>query len=171
MLKYIIYNLNMEEKMAADDTLIVGIRSKRGVINSILWIFQVLLALLYLNSGSLKVFQSIEYLSGRIFWITSVPEVLVRIIGICELLGAIGLILPAAIKVLPRLTTFAAIGITILMLLANIFHILRGELFVLPLTGILLLLTVLVAYGRLKIVPFNDKLYKRMRVCGNPRPE
>jgi putative oxidoreductase len=128
---------------------------KRSKLNIVLWIFQILLALLYLDAGFLKTFKPIQEIAPAIFWAPRLPEPLVRFIGISELLGAIGLILPAALKIFPQLTTLAAAGLTLVMLLANIYHISLGEFFVLPMTGILLFLLAFITYGRWKLSPFN----------------
>ena len=130
---------------------------KNSKLNIILWILQILLALVYLNAGFLKTFKSIQEIAPSIFWAPSVPEPLVRFIGISELLGAIGLVLPGAIKIGPQLTTLAAGGLTLIMLLANIFHISRGEFFILPMTGLLFLLLAFITYGRWKLFPFTTK--------------
>ncbi|MGA7162049.1 MAG: DoxX family protein [Bacteroidota bacterium] len=132
-------------------------RPKMSKINIVLWILQILLALLFLNAGFLKTFRPIQEIAPTIFWAPSLPEPLVRFIGVSELLGAIGLILPGVFKLLPQLTTFAAGGLTGIMLLANIFHISRGEFFVLPMTGILLLVSAFVAYGRWKLFPLKHR--------------
>jgi uncharacterized membrane protein YphA (DoxX/SURF4 family) len=128
---------------------------KRSKMNIALWILQALLALLFLNAGFLKAFKPIQEIAPTIFWAPLLPEPLVRFIGISELLGAIGLILPAALKIRPQLTTVAGAGLTLVMLMANIYHISRGELFVLPMTGILLLLLAFITYGRWKLIPFD----------------
>ena len=129
-------------------------QKKRSVLNIALWVLQVLLAILYLNAGFLKTFKPIQDIASQIFWAPRLPVLLVRFIGISELLGAMGLILPAALKIRPQLTTLAAAGLTIIMLLANIYHIAQGELFVLPMTGVLLVMAAFVAYGRWKLSPF-----------------
>ena len=130
---------------------------KKSKINVVLWILQILLALLYLNAGFLKTFRPIQEIAPSIFWAPSLPELLVRFIGISELLGAIGLILPGALKIRPQLTTLAAGGLTLIMLLANLFHISRGEFFILPMTGVLFLLLAFVTYGRWKLSPFTKR--------------
>jgi uncharacterized membrane protein YphA (DoxX/SURF4 family) len=130
-------------------------QKKRPKLNIALWVLQVLLALLYLDAGFLKTFKPIQDIAPTIFWVTRFPVPLVRFIGISELLGALGLILPAALKIRPQLTTIAATGLTLMMLLANIHHISRGEFFVLPMTGTLLILAAFVAYGRWKLSPFT----------------
>ena len=129
---------------------------KRSTINIVLWVLQILMALAYLNAGYLKTFRPIQEIAPTIFWVTSVPEPLVRFIGISELLGAIGLILPALLKIRPEFTTLAAAGLTVVMLLANIFHIVRGEYFVLPMTGIFFLVVAFIAYGRWKLSPITS---------------
>ncbi len=63
----------------------------------------------------------------NVAWFSAVPQGLFVFIGICEFLGGIGLILPAMTGVKPKLTPFAAIGLTLVMILAAIFHIVRGE--------------------------------------------
>ncbi|HKZ40168.1 MAG TPA: DoxX family protein [Candidatus Hodarchaeales archaeon] len=127
----------------------------RSKLNIALWILQVLLALLYLNAGFLKTFRPIQEIAPQIFWVTRLPEPLVRFIGICEILGAVGLILPAALKIRPQLATIAAAGLALIMLLANIHHIYYGDFFVLPMTVTLLSLAAFIAYGRWKLSPFT----------------
>jgi uncharacterized membrane protein YphA (DoxX/SURF4 family) len=60
-------------------------------------------------------------------WFSAVPQDLFIFIGVCEFLGGVGLILPAMTGVKPKLTTFAAFGLTLVMILAAVFHIVRGE--------------------------------------------
>ena len=78
-----------------------------------------------------------------------------RFIGVSELLGGIGLILPALLKIRSQLTTLAAAGLSVIMLLANFFHIIRGEFFALPITLILFALVAFIFYGRTRIVPLE----------------
>jgi putative oxidoreductase len=129
----------------------------RSTMNIVLWVLQGILALLFLNAGFLKTFRPIDEIAPTIFWVSSVPEPLVRFIGISELVGGIGLILPAAFKIRPELTTLAAAGLTAIMTGATIFHTVRGEFFVLPFTGILLALAAFITYGRWKLAPFIPK--------------
>ena len=129
----------------------------KSALNTVLWVMQALLALAFLNAGYLKTFRPIQEIAPTIFWAPLLPEPLVRFIGISELLGAIGLILPALLRIRPQLTTLAAAGLTLVMLLANIFHIARGEFVVLPMTGLFLLLLAFIAYGRWKWSPFTPK--------------
>ncbi|HXM41286.1 MAG TPA: DoxX family protein [Bryobacteraceae bacterium] len=60
-------------------------------------------------------------------WLSAVPQDLCIFIGICEFLGGVGPILPAIAGVEPKLAPIAAIGLTLVMILAAVFHIVRGE--------------------------------------------
>jgi len=132
-------------------------KPKGRVLNIVLWIVQALLALAYLTAGVQKTFLSFDKLVETIFWVAYVPHPLVRFIGISELLGAVGLIIPAATRIQPRLTTLAAVGLTLIMASATILHAVRGETIALPTTIILFLLDALVAYGRWKLSPISEK--------------
>jgi putative oxidoreductase len=120
-------------------------------------VLQVVLAAMYLMAGYQKAFGDLAVVVKSIFWVAYTPAPLVRFIGTCELLGAVGLILPAALKIRPQLTTLAAAGLSLIMLLANIMHIYRGEYYVLPMTLLLLAMAAFVAYGRWKLAPFTPK--------------
>ena len=124
-------------------------RSPRAV----LWLLQSLLAVCFAFAGWGKIAKSsAELLSGGPAWIADVPLPLVRIIGLCELLGALGLLLPAATRRHPELTPVAATGLTSIMVLALAFHLYRGDtqphLFLVP--AILGLLSAVVAWARFR---------------------
>lgn len=68
-------------------------------MNVVLWIVRALLAAVYEMTGSMKAFRPLEALSKRIRWVHAVPAGFVRIIGVAELLGAVGLILPMVTNV------------------------------------------------------------------------
>ena len=110
------------------------------------WIVQILLALVFLAAGSMKLFAFDQFA-------TSVPALadqrgLVTFIGIAELAGGLGLILPALTKILPVLTTWAAVGLATDMVLATGFHLSRGEFSHAIVTVILLALAAFVIYAR-----------------------
>jgi putative oxidoreductase len=132
------------------------IKPRKG-LNITLWVLQVVLAAMYLMAGYQKAFDDLSVVVKTIFWVGYTPVPLVRFIGISELLGVIGLILPAALKIQPQLTTLAAAGLSIIMLLANLMHIYRGEFFVLPMTLVMFAAVTFVAYGRWKLAPFTQK--------------
>jgi uncharacterized membrane protein len=122
-------------------------------MNIALWIVQVLLALVFVGVGVNHVFRyDALKVQPRMSWVGALPRSLLAFIGICEILGAIGLILPPITNILPWLTPLAASLLAVMMLLASIFHFRRRENFVGNL--ILLALAAFVAYGRFVLVPF-----------------
>ena len=72
-------------------------------------------------------------------------------------MAAIGLILPALTRILPRLTPLAALGVSIIQVLAMLFHVSRGEFMVLPLNVVLLALSLFVLWGRERKAPISPR--------------
>jgi hypothetical protein len=91
------------------------------------WIVAGVLALFNLYAGGLKVVRSKEQLAPMMGWVDTVPMPAVRLIGMVEVLGAVGLVLPPATGVLPVLALVAAAGFLVLQLLATGLHLSRGE--------------------------------------------
>jgi hypothetical protein len=87
-------------------------------------------------------------------WMAAVGKQGMAIIGILEILGAVGLIVPAVTGILVWLTPLAAALIALLMLFATAFHLRRGELMSIRGTIVLVAIGAFIAYGRLVIVPF-----------------
>jgi putative oxidoreductase len=123
-------------------------------MNIALWVVQVLLAIMFLLAGFPKAFQPIDTVAKRLAWAKQIPAWLVRFIGIAELLGAVGLILPALTHIVPSLTAIAAVGLVLAMVCAIIFHISRKEYPNISVGVILLVLAAFVAYGRFVLMPF-----------------
>lgn len=117
-----------------------------------LWGVQVILALMFLMAGVTKGFQY-DRAKASLPWVKDVSKGLVTFIGISELLGGLGLLLPALTGFLPWLTPLAAVGIAIIMVLAAGFHARRGEYQGIVFNLVLLALAVLVAYGRWFVRP------------------
>lgn len=92
-----------------------------------LWVAQILFAALFLMAGTFKIIQPIEALAVNMHWVLSTPAWLVRFIGISELLGGLGLVLPSLLRIKPQLTVWAAIGLAVVMVLAAITHVLLAE--------------------------------------------
>jgi putative oxidoreductase len=117
-------------------------------MNIALWIVQVLLAVMYGMSGIMKTFQTAKA-KGQFPWAKNRSDGFVRFVGISELLGALGLILPLVTGILPWVTVFAAIGLTLIQLLA-IFteHLPKKEYNVIPVNIVLIALAVFVVVGR-----------------------
>ncbi|MEQ1900944.1 MAG: DoxX family protein [Devosia sp.] len=125
-----------------------------STLNFYLWAAQGLLAALFGMAGAMKAFRPIPDLSKSIDWAAEFPVPLTRFIGISELLGAIGLILPIATGILPGLTPLAAIGLAVIQVLAIGFHVRRGEMQIVPANFVLLALAVFVAWGRWSLFGF-----------------
>jgi len=119
-------------------------------MNIALWIAQGLLAALYLMAGSMKAFQPAKVRENpQTTWAKDRSDGFIRFVGTSELLGALGLILPLVTGALPWLTVFAAVGLTVIQLLA-IFqeHLPKKEYNVIPVNIVLLALAVFVIIGR-----------------------
>ena len=101
----------------------------------------------------------------QVAWFSAVPQGLVVFIGACEFLGGIGLILPAMTGVKPKLVPYAAIGLTLVMILAAIFHIVRGEYsFFLPVNLVLGGVAAFIGYGRLVAMPIGAQSTSTLRM-------
>ncbi len=121
-------------------------------MNVALWIVQVLLAGLFLMAGVMKAFQY-ERAKASLPWVKDVPRGLVTFIGVSELLGGLGLLLPAITGILPWLTPLAGAALALIMVLALGFHATRREVPAIGFNLVLLVLAAFVAYGRFMIVP------------------
>jgi uncharacterized membrane protein YphA (DoxX/SURF4 family) len=120
-----------------------------STLNFWLWAAQVVLAVMYGVAGVMKTFLPIPDLARMIRWPGDVPAPLVRFIGVVEILGPLGLILPMLTGIAVWLTPLAAIGLTIIQLLAIPFHARRGETkMTLPINLLLLGLSAFVVWGR-----------------------
>jgi putative oxidoreductase len=122
-----------------------------------LWIAQVLLFAAFGMAGLVKSTTPLGQLAGMMPWTTAVPGGLVRFIGIAELAGAIGVLLPAVSRVRPGLTPLAALGLLTVMVLASLFHLSRGEASVLPVNAALGGLAAFVAWGRSRRAPISAR--------------
>jgi putative oxidoreductase len=120
-----------------------------------LWVAQVLLAALYLMAGWMKLSQPMAGLAAMgMGYATEMPELFVRFVGLMEVLGAIGLIAPAASRILPILTPLAALGLSVVQVAAIILHAVRGETaMTLPMNLVLLALSLFVLWGRIRKAP------------------
>jgi uncharacterized membrane protein YphA (DoxX/SURF4 family) len=117
-----------------------------------LWVIQVVVAGMFLMAGIMKAFQY-ERARASLPWVKDLPRGIVTFIGISELLGGLGLLLPALTGILTWLTPLAAGGLALVMLLAMGFHMKRGEGQAIIFNLVLLVLAAFVAYGRSMVVP------------------
>jgi uncharacterized membrane protein YphA (DoxX/SURF4 family) len=118
-------------------------------MNIVLWVIAGLLAAAFLGAGVMKLSQPKEKLAASgMAWTEDFSAGAIKGIGAAEVLGAIGLILPAALDVLPVLVPLAATGLALTMIGAVVVHARRGETQAIAPSAILLVLSVVVAWGR-----------------------
>ena len=110
------------------------------------WIVAGFLAAFYLFAGGRKVTQSKEALAPMMGWVDTIPMSVVRLIGVLEILGAVGLVLPPLTGVAPVLALLAALGFLVLQALATGLHLSRGEAKVVPLNLVLIVLAALTTW-------------------------
>ena len=112
--------------------------------NVTLWIIQGLLAALFLFAGSMKLILPIEAMAGPV----ELPGALLRFIGVVELLGAVGLVLPWLLRIRPVLTPLAGAGLVIVMAGATVITVIGGSVPGAAVPLVVGLLSATVAFGR-----------------------
>lgn len=133
--------MQMKTKKLEDDHM-----SNRKNIG--LWVAQIALAIVFAMAGFMKATMPIAELTDMMGWPAQFPVLLVRFIGVAELAGAMGLILPMVTRIMRHLTPLAALGLAVIMALAMGLHIYRSEFEVLPVNLALLGLAMFVFLGR-----------------------
>ena len=113
-------------------------------MNRALWIVQGLLAALFLFAGVIKLVMPIEALTQQL----PLPGLFLRFIAVCEVLGALGLILPGLLGIQPGLTPVAAAGLVIIMIGATTITAASGPVAMALFPLVVGLLAAFVAYGR-----------------------
>ncbi len=114
-----------------------------------LWSIQGLLALLFLFAGGMKLVLPVEEMTKQI----QLPGLFLRFIGVAEVVGAIGLILPGLLRIRPGLTPLAAAGLVIIMIGATVVTLVNGMIAPTLISLVVGLLAALVAYGRWRLAP------------------
>lgn len=125
-------------------------------LNIGLWAAQIVLGAMFTMAGAMKTFTPIDQLAETLPWVAELPG-LVRFIGVSELAGGLGLILPAALRIRPGLTPLAALGLLIIMILAAGFHAVQGEWMSLPVNVVLGGLAAFVLWGRTTKAPIHPR--------------
>jgi hypothetical protein len=125
-------------------------------MNILLWIFQILLALTFLFAGGTKLVLPTEVLMsmGSPNQVV-LPGWFIKFIGVCEVLGALGLILPGIFRRRQYLTPVAAAGLFILMIGAVVVTIMGDGVAMASTPFIVGVLCLFVAYGRWKVRPLR----------------
>ena len=121
-------------------------------MNSALWIVQGLLAALFLFAGGTKLVLSLETLNSMSNQ-APLPGLFLRFLGVAEVLGAIGLVLPGLLRIRPALTPLAAAGLVIIMIGATALTVGGGDVAAALIPLVVGLLSAFVAYGRWRLAP------------------
>jgi uncharacterized membrane protein YphA (DoxX/SURF4 family) len=118
-------------------------------MNLALWIIAIVLAVAFAGSGLMKQFVPKDKLvtAGQ-GWAQDFSTTSIRLIGLAEILGAIGLVLPAAVHIAPILVSLAAVGLALVMVGAAVVHARRNEPMNIAVNVVLIALAVFVAWGR-----------------------
>jgi uncharacterized membrane protein YphA (DoxX/SURF4 family) len=118
-------------------------------MNRILWIVQILLALIFLFAGGAKLVMPVAEMTKQI----ALPGGFLRFVAVLEILGAAGLVLPGAFKIRTGLTPLAAAGLVIIMIGATVITLKTGAVAMAMLPLAVGLLAAFVAYGRWTLAP------------------
>jgi hypothetical protein len=126
-------------------------------MNVALWIVQGLLAALFVFSGGMKLVLPIEKMTDPV----ALPGLFLRFIGVCELLGGIGLVLPSLLRIRPGLTPLAAAGLIVIMIGATVITLAYIGIASALIPLVVGILATFVAYGRSRLAPIRPKALAR----------
>jgi uncharacterized membrane protein YphA (DoxX/SURF4 family) len=126
-------------------------------ISVTLWTAQVLLAALFIFAGVTKLVLPPEAMAGPV----ALPTLFLRFIGVMEILGAVGLLLPGLVRIRRDLTPIACIGLSIIMIGATVVTLMGGQLAPAFIPFAVGVIVVLVMYGR------RDWLFAVLRSSGS----
>ncbi|MEV6520568.1 DoxX family protein [Longispora sp. NPDC051575] len=162
----------MDTQISANPIGVDGTGRRTGrKLNGSLWVLQVLGGFFFAGSGFGKVLLYDDALYAAapraVAWYAAVPQSLIVLIGIVEVLGGLGLILPALTRVAPTLTPLAGAGLALTMVLAAGFHVLRGEYELVPANVVLGGVAAFVAFGRWTPRPVRSGPLTTGRVLGS----
>ena len=136
--------------------------SRTRIANRALWTAQVLVALLFVFAGSMKFIMPAEKMQqGPIVF----PLAFMYFIGLCECLGALGLVLPGLTRVHTELTPLAAAGLTVIMIGATTVTVLGMGVVAAIVPAVVGFVAAWIAYGRTRIEPLSDAPRRRLRTA------
>lgn len=135
-------------------------RTKEGVANMSVWLAQLMIAIPFAGIAMMKLTAPLPELGRRVPWAADYPN-LVRVMGAVDLLGAVGILVPALLRIEPRLTVWAAFGCATLMTAAIVFHLARGEARATPINVVYFLLALYVWWGRSRRFPIVPRRWFR----------
>jgi uncharacterized membrane protein YphA (DoxX/SURF4 family) len=124
-------------------------------MNALLWTMQIVLALVFAGAGAVKLIQPRDRLAKSLGgWVYDFPAPLLKPLGLAELLGAVGLIVPPLVHIAPILTPVAAAGLVVVMIGAVVSHARRREFANVVVNVALAFMAAVVAWGRFGSYPF-----------------
>lgn len=127
-----------------------------GWKNTVLWVLQWLFGIYFIAIGVMH-FIVPDGLPAMMEWMYELDDTLHVVVGIAEILGGIGLIVPSITRIQPQLTVYAAAGLVLVMVGAIVYHAGRGEGPSIATNVIISALLGFVAYGRWKIAPIQPR--------------
>lgn len=136
------------------------VRPAGSALKIALWTAQCLIFAAFILFGAQKLFMSPEALAAM--WHSQWPlehPLLLRVTGLIDTAGGLGILLPALTRILPWLTVWAARGCVLLQILAIIFHLSRGEAMATPLNFVLLALCAFTLWGRSRRAPIMSRTH------------
>lgn len=122
-----------------------------------LWTAQAFIAIAFCLGGIMKLAMPIPQLAGMWPWTGDLAPSMVRLLGVIDLLGGLGILLPSLTRIKPGLTVLAAVGCIALQLCAILFHSSRAEFSVLPVNVVLIAGTLFILWGRWKKIPISER--------------
>lgn len=130
-----------------------GAPSPSAALRVALWIAQGFICLSFVAIGLMKLLTPIPKLAAQIHWAGEYPVAFVRGIGLIDIAGGVGILLPAVTRIAPGLTVPAALGCTLLQICAIVFHVSRGEASFTPINFVFLATCIFILWGRSRRAP------------------
>lgn len=125
-------------------------------MNIVLWILQILFGLYFIAVGVMH-FIIPPGLPAMMGWMYDLSPTLHWISGTAEILGGLGLILPGLFRIQTRLVPLAALGLALVMILAALYHVTRGEFANIAFNLLNAAILLFIAYGRTRMAPLTDR--------------
>lgn len=123
-------------------------RKQSGPLNIGLWIAQWLFAVSFVGAALMKLAMPITQLAAMWPWTGELAPNLVRLLGVIDLFGGLGVLLPSLTRIQPRVTVATAVACIALQLCASVFHASRSEFSALPVNVVFIAIAVFIAWGR-----------------------
>ncbi|MEX0757804.1 MAG: DoxX family protein [Acidimicrobiia bacterium] len=121
-------------------------------MNRLLWVLQIVFGLYFIGVGVVH-FVVPDGLPAQMEWMYDLSDTLHTVSGVAEILGGLGLILPAVTRIRPELVAYAAFGLALVMVGAIVWHLGRGESIQIVLNLVNAVILGFIGYGRMRLHP------------------